>query len=112
MGTPWDLVPPASTSLPHPLHISLYQRRNCPDTCQAPQLEKAPGWGEDVAQPPPPRPVPALCEAVGDHGLPDAAHQHPSLIATHCLMTVIRKSKAAWGLEALTELGEPDGVRT
>lgn len=48
----------------------------------------------------------------GDHSLPDAAHQHPSLIATQCLMTVIRKSEAAWGLEALTELGEPDGVRT
>lgn len=48
----------------------------------------------------------------GDRSLPDAAHQHPSLIATHCLMTVIRSSEAAWGLEALTELGEPDGVRT
>lgn len=48
----------------------------------------------------------------GDHSLPDAAHQHPSLIATQCLMTVIRKNEAAWGLEALTELGETDGVRT
>lgn len=41
------------------------------------------------------RPPSPLHEAVRVHGLPDIAHQQPSLIATHCLMTVIRKSKAA-----------------
>lgn len=66
---------------------------------------KGQGWRE--------RAGPAPCAMLsGDHSLPDAAHQHPSLIATQCLMTVIRKNEAAWGLEALTELGETDGVRT
>lgn len=49
---PQDLDLPASTSLPQPLPVSLYQKRNYRATCQAPQLEKAPGWGEEAARPP------------------------------------------------------------
>lgn len=56
--------------------------------------------------------LPPCAMLSGDHSLPDAAHQHPSLIATQCLMIVIRKNEAAWGLEALMELGKTDGVRT
>lgn len=71
---------------------------------------KLPGWKRPGLER---RGWPAPCAMLsGDHSLPDAAHQHPSLIATQCLMTVIRKNEAAWGLEALTELGETDGVRT
>lgn len=113
---PWSSPSPVAPGLPgdtpvlrpanlHPLPHQLLPKTKSPCYPPSSPARKRSGLGRRG------RSLPCV-RLPGDRSLPDAAHQHPSLIATHCLMTVIRNSEAAWGLEALTELGEPDGVST